>query len=223
MTEQPVQFSGSQAGGEPVTTPTAGEPKYLTESAIEPMLDRLVEKLNRQQQGLAKKREDRILAEVNKRLEAVRLSGVQMSPEQQQTFQQATANQVLNDFTNQVEPPPAPTTPAQVAQTGQQPQKSDVQAAIEELWSEHGEKLYPNDPEASKLDNTSPLKFLKSYEAALLAKKVRTSQPASARIPAGGGGTGASLMDEYQAKAKGLRGTQLVVLRAEYRKKGLLI
>jgi hypothetical protein len=226
MSEQPVQFSGEQAGETPVTSQSAAPTKNLTEADVKRIIGDAVSELNRQQQGLAKKRENRILSEVTKRLEAVRQSGVEMNPQQQQALQQATANQVIRELDE-----PGETEPEhQPAKVKQPTTRSEIEVIQQELAEEYGVFVTPQDPEANGLDMSSPRKFLKSYEDALKAKVARSSPAATstpqARMPTGGGGATVGLQEEYESKLKTLgRGkvNQIVALRDEYRKKGLPI
>lgn len=115
----------------------------------------------RANQSAMQKFENRVATEI-KKLEGL---NIQVTPELQQ--------QVRTNVTQEIasEQPQPGSQPEGVQAQNQQP--NPVVLAAQELVQEYGVNLEQNDIEIATIDESTPRKFLKTFEAAIVAKKAR--------------------------------------------------
>ena len=152
-------------------------------------------------QSAQQKFENRVAAEI-KKLESF---GVNATPEMQQQVRTVVAKEFEN------EPPQTGSQPEGVQTQSQQP--NPVVLAAQEIVQEYGVNLDQNDIEISTIDESTPRKFLKTFEAAIVAKKARLEKQSAINnpnnVPAVGQRTGTGNrikdindMDELYSMAK---------------------
>jgi len=115
--------------------------------------------------------ENRVTAEI-KKLEKL---NIPMTPELQQ--------QVRSNVTQEIasEQPQPGSQPGAVQEQTQQP--NPVILAAQELVQEYGVNLEQNDIEIGTIDESTPRKFLKTFEAAIVAKKARLAKQQAINDP----------------------------------------
>lgn len=212
-----VRFSGNQAGqpGEPAaasvqpqpgtstnapaTPQTTAQPQYLTVAEAQEMARKAAAEVYRQEQSRRDKVEQRVNKFVTDQIAALKTAGITPTPDQEQQIAAAASNR----FRSELEPSPAQaepgSPPGQQAGGTEQPGTGEPLSAAEkivlETVNEYGFDILDGDPELKsiKIDGTER-QFVKSYEAALEAKRLRLAQSGGrnltnpqANLPALGG------------------------------------
>jgi len=172
-----------QGSGQPAETPPENTPApVLTQEQINAVVGLVKEHARpiaqevstaafRGIQSAQQKFENRVATEI-KKLESF---GVNATPEMQQQVRTVVAKEFEN------EPPQTGSQPEGVQTQSQQP--NPVVLAAQELVQEYGVNLDQNDIEISTIDESTPRKFLKSFEAAIVAKKARLEKQAAINNP----------------------------------------
>jgi len=194
---------GQQPAGQPVvpeqgsTTPvTAADVKQMLQEALHPVVDDFDQKLVkafRAAQSDQAKREKAILLQVTAQVNNLRGIGVELNDAQVQAMkQQALESQGEEEGTpapGQAQTPQSLSRGATTPAAAPDPVADLVNAQVADLYQESGVTIEQDDPEASTLDMTNPVLFMKTLRNAVEAKKIRLETSPQARIPAVGRGT----------------------------------
>lgn len=149
----------------------------LTEEKVRSIVESSLSAALRKVQSDSAKQETRIKKEVERRIEEMKAVGITTTPEQEK--------QLENVVRQRENPQPTEETSAPPPRTDSDGENVDpVTAAGYEMMDQYGVDLEADDPESKMLDHTTPLKYLKSLEAALQKKAARVGQ---VRAPVGGG------------------------------------
>lgn len=179
----PLQGSNVPAG-EAGTPNTPGEEKggVLTEERVNAIVEKAVEGVLRKAQSITRKMEDRIKSEVASKIEEMKAAGITPTPEQEKQLENVVRQRESSPSTAEGTPVTQGTTPS--SETA-----DPVTQAGYEMMDQYGVDLEADDPESKMLDHTTPLKYLRSLEAALEKKAARIGQ---VRAPVGGGAPSAN-------------------------------
>jgi len=173
------------------------------------------------------------LNNLNGTLEKLTAQGVQVTPEKIQ----ALKNGIIEEAFTSIDDPSKnrQQTAGQNQQQGgdQDPNEAATKYLVAQIaqsvYEEVGEVVYPDDPEASTVDMSSPVRFQKTLMAAAEKKKARKSTDPSLRVASNGsssGGSSATLLGQYQKEIAAIpRGPgyakTLIDINVKYRNKGL--
>lgn len=196
----------------------------LTADDIRKVVAEVLTDYDRAQQSQRDKMEARIQKSVKSQLEALKETGVEVTPAVAKAIEQRTRQNVSEDEPQTVEP----NMPAKRAQPDTAPDTAVFQQIARELQEETGMALYDNDPEVKNLDWSTPLKFTKSLDKAIEAKRLRVEQAnkqaAQGRVTApAAGNQPANLEAAYHEEMKKAQGNvnQFLSIKEKYRKLGL--
>lgn len=233
----------SGEGDDPQRPVTQAEVKKLFSQKFAELQKNLNEQQRRRVQSSTMAAESRIqkqiqsgLNNLNATLEKLTAQGVQVTPEKVQ----ALKNGIIEEaFTAEDEPGKnRQQTAGQNQQQGgdQDPNEAAskylVAQIAQSVYQEVGEVVYPDDPEASDVDMSTPVRFQKTLMAAAEKKKARKNTDPSLRVASNGSTTGsannATLLSQYQKEVAAIpRGAtyakDLVEINIKYRNKGLKI
>ena len=235
--DKKADFFGAQAG-QPVNTsgenqvpaPQMPASPSITEEVVRRVVGEALQDFSRTQQSQRDRMEARIKAEVEDRISLLRNSGVEVTDALSRSIQQNVAQKVISDSQQEgSKPAPAPTPGMGSTET---PDPFAHAFSVADDWmKEAGVTIEENDPEAKSLDFTSPAKFLRTFQAAIEAKRQRADAAVQQRASAntagvgGGGGTSPDLMAAYQKEVALVRGNirEVTRIQKKYREQGLNI
>jgi len=167
--------SEQPATTEPVNTPapvlTQEQVIALIQQHARPIAQEVTAASYRANQSAMQKFENRVATEI-KKLETF---GVNATPEMKEQVRSVVAKEFEN------EQPQTGSQPEGVQQQNQQP--NPVVLAAQELIQEYGVNLEQNDIEIGSIDESTPRKFLKTFEAAIVAKKARLAKVTAINDP----------------------------------------
>jgi hypothetical protein len=217
-TSQAGQPEASKAEQKP-----EGTPQELRE-VITQVFNEAWENARREEQ----RQRDKLESRINKRFMEMRgiaeITG-EVTPEKETALRNLATKTVQSEIAADA----SPATPAPVKQEDKrQAEALDLLLAeVQGLNRKHGAEILESDPEAKALDGvTGTYDFLKAYEAALAAKKQRTSTNMTVQTAVVGGVAGTAettLADNYRTEVMANRGKEAKIkaIREDYKKKGL--
>lgn len=215
-TQKPIAFQGPGQVPAPASPPAeqpqgnASQPEYITRQEAQRMAEDAAEAAFRKAQGLLDKRSDGLLKKVQtdirnieQAIDLQKKAGIVITPEQEDKLKQQAYMRALSESESAPQPgegatssaSPAPAG-APAAQPAAQVEPLDpVSAEALNMMQVAGVSIEESDPEYQTIDQNSPYRFLKSVEAAIVAKKARLAsnpQPSGAptRTPTNLGSTG---------------------------------
>lgn len=177
--EPAPEGTGQQAAPDATNTTaqlfTQEQINFLTQFIPEhsrPVAQDVANKTFRGMQSAQKTFENRVTAEVKKLTEKF---GIPNTPELRDKVREDLAEQLENE---------SPDLGGQPNQTGAQPEADNpIVAAAKEFVQEHGINLAEGDIELASVDDSTPARFLKTFEAALVAKKARLEKQSAINNP----------------------------------------
>lgn len=223
---QPVNASGENQ----VPAPQIPASPSITEEVVRRVVGEALDTFSRTQQSQRDRMEARIKTEVEDRIALLRNSGVNITDDLTRSIQQNVAQKVIAD--SQQEGSKQAPAPEQGQGSTQAPDPFAHAFSVADDWmKETGVIIEESDPEAKSLDFTSPSKFLRTFQAALEAKRQRSNAAVQQRASAntagvgGGGGTSPDLMAAYQKEVALVRGNirEVTRIQKKYREQGLNI
>lgn len=168
---QPAEVSQPNTPAPVLTQEQINAVVGLVKEHAAPIAQEISNKAFRGIQSANKIFENRVTAEIQK-LEKLKIP---VTPELQQQVRENVTQEIANE-----QPQPG-SQPEGVQTQSQQP--NPVVLAAQELVQEYGVNLDQNDIEISTIDESTPRKFLKSFEAAIVAKKARLEKQAAINNP----------------------------------------
>ncbi len=187
MSDQKQAIPEQKAGQPSEPSKAQGEgvqPEFLTRTEAETLFKNLENKFVSRTQGLldsmsssVQKRVQVDLQALQKVLEAQKVAGVEISPEQENALKQQTVMSVLTEEPEAPAEPEPQTIPPEQGQPGEQKGAPDpITQAAWSMMEERKVEILDEDPEAKTLDTSSPYKFLLSLDKAITAKETRLQQ-----------------------------------------------
>lgn len=186
----PAEQSGLQPAGQQGQQPAQGTQaqQYVTADQF----DAFQKKVLGTVQSMVNKGENRIatrMQEFEKSMQVMKAAGQQFTPEQEQALRSKVFTAAVSETPSEQQPT-TQAAPVQVPQQGQQA-ADPIQASAQQIQQTNGVTLVDGDPELANIVlDKGPWEYLKSIEAACLAKKQRTAsttnpQPEAPGLPAG--------------------------------------
>lgn len=186
-----------------------GQPDVLTRSEVERMVKEAEDKAFQRAQSLFDKGQGKVskeLKELQVTLDNLKAHGVEVPPEKVRAMQDEA---IRKAFVQDEPAPPANGKTPTPAQPGQAAANSDpVTAEAWAMMQKAGVVIEDSDPEAATLDQSSPYAFLKSIDAAIIAKQQRLlaqGKPAEVRLPGQSGGSPGASVASLQAQLQELQ------------------
>jgi len=169
--DQPAEVSQPNTPAPVLTQEQINAVVGLVKEHAAPIAQEISNKAFRGIQSANKIFENRVTTEIQK-LEKLKIP---VTPELQQQVRENVTQEIAN------EQPQTGSQPEGVQTQNQQP--NPVVLAAQELVQEYGVNLDQNDIEISTIDESTPRKFLKTFEAAIVAKKARLEKQSAINNP----------------------------------------
>lgn len=213
---------------EDVSMQSEQESAKVDPEVIRQILREELDKWNREQQSLRAKLKNKITKEVESKIEALKIAGINPTDQHINAIRESVERQFIEAYDEEEGGEPAR---AQAAAQEQQ-QIIPLQAIVLSMMEREGIVLYENDPEMSivKFDAQDEAEFLSSVKKAIEAKKDRGNKkkpvgnPAAVPAITARGGASGDLVEQYKKEMIAARGQGYLVGRAikeKYRKLGL--
>lgn len=214
------------------------QPQYLTREEVQSLLDAQKDELLRQTQSLTDKASSRLdkklrdeLKKVDEVIALQKAAGLQITPVQESALRAQVYDKALKELGTEEGSDSAPAAqqgfqddPSQAAQKAA---AAVINGMAEEIYKKAGIMVMPDDPEASMVDQSSPVAFLTTLQQAVEKKKQRVQTAPEARITSLGRGQqpNTNLEAQYLEEKKKYQGdvNALIELKKKYRAKGLQI
>lgn len=189
MSEKPVTFQAQpsdqavqsspveSAQGTQQANESQSDPKLEIRQIVKEVVTSEFENLKRHEQSQRDKFENRIKSDVQRQIETLNKIGVQVTDEMKKTIEDATRNDMAKEYQSNNS---QDQNDGQSEQPGDQgsidPIVQSTMAEIAEFEKQFGFELLENDPEAQTVDQSTPYKFVRSYEKAMQAKADRLAK-----------------------------------------------
>lgn len=192
MSENPVTFQAQpkdqsvqpspveNAQGTQQANESQSDPKNEIRQIVKEVMSSEFENLKRHEQSQRDKFENRIKSDVQKQIDTMTKLGVQVTDEMKQNIENVTRENVAQEYQSEN----SQDQNGQSDNTGDKgsidPIVQSAMAEVAEFEKQFGFELLESDPEAQQVDQSTPFKFVKSYEKAMQAKSDRLAKEGKA-------------------------------------------